>query len=96
MNTLICDNYNISFVDEFARHEASVLKCYIQVKENKHKTCYVLNYAWVVISGDADVSKNDANPFIHCEEENNDEDGVIVAKKRYDRTYDLSSCYVRL
>lgn len=79
MTTQICDNYTITFIDGFSRYEKSKVICFISVKENKQKNCYVLDYLWQVILGDTEVSKNDAYPFILCEDDT-DGEGVIVAK----------------
>jgi hypothetical protein len=80
MNFSILDNFNITFTDESSRTEASKVRCFISVKENKQKTCYVLDYSWVIILGDSSFSNNEAYPFIQNQHDDTDCEGVIVSK----------------
>lgn len=80
MSNAICGNFNNTFTDESSTSEESKVDCYIEVKENKLKNCYVLAYLWVVILGNTTISNNLAYPFIRNREDDTDGDGVIVAK----------------
>jgi hypothetical protein len=54
--------------------------CYIKVSENTTGTCYILDYSWRAISGNATPADNLASPFISLSDAEGDFGGAIVAK----------------
>jgi hypothetical protein len=74
------DKYSIYFENDFEIPKVSKVKCIISVLLNELKTCYILEYRWIVISGNEKIALNEAFPFIHKNEEDYDIDGVIISK----------------
>ena len=78
----VCGVYQAVFNDDMYDHMKSSVKCDVNVKENRKNDCYVIDYKWTILSGDPNVTKNNAYPFVimSYDDDNTDGEGVIVAK----------------